>query len=83
MTKMKKAKSSRSKTTGGSRATKKGVKASAAPKATKVFGGVRFTKKACGKTKTAAKATADSLRKKGKKARVVKTTVGYCVYTRG
>lgn len=80
---MKKAKSTSRSKASGSRAKKSGVKASAAPKATRTFGGVRFSKNSCGKTKTAAKKTADNLRAKGKKARVVKTKVGYCVYTRG
>lgn len=59
-----------------------GAKAAASP-ATKVIAGERFTKNSCGKTKTDAKKAAESLRKKGKKARVVKAAKGYCVYTRG
>ena len=57
--------------------------AAAASPATKVIAGERFTKNSCGKTKTDAKKAAESLRKKGKKARVVKAAKGYCVYTRG
>jgi hypothetical protein len=78
--------SSRRKATGttktGKRRSGVGAKAAAAP-ATKTFAGERFTKNACGKTKTDAKKAAEGLRKKGKKARVVKSTKGYCVYTRG
>ena len=77
--------SSRRKATGAKKAKRRsgiGAKAAAAP-ATKTFAGERFTKNACGKTKTDAKKAAEGLRKKGKKARVVKSTKGYCVYTRG
>lgn len=52
---------------------------------TRTFGGKRYTKKMCGRTKTAAKAAAKSHRAKGKSkaARVVKVGSKYCVYTRG
>jgi len=66
----------------GSRAKSQGVKASASS-ATKKFNGQVFRKRSCSTTKTGAKKTAEGLRKKGKKARVVKVAKGYCVYTRG
>lgn len=52
---------------------------------TKKFGGKTYTKSTCGKTKTAAKATAKRVRKSGKNARVVKDpkTGRHCVFTRG
>lgn len=59
----------------------------AATPATKVIGGQRFTKMACGLTKTEAGKKAENHRAKGKaqKARVVKNTAGkgYCVFARG
>lgn len=71
------------KTTGSRARTGKAGKAAASP-AAKVFGGKRYTKKACSSTKTGAKATAKKLREAGKNARIVKGGPGkYCVYTRG
>lgn len=48
----------------------------------KKFNGKVFTKKGCSSTKTGAKSIAESARKSGSNARVVKATGGYCVYTR-
>lgn len=67
----------------GSRAKKSGGARPAAAKATRTFSGKRYKKNTCSATKTAATATAKKVRSKGKAARVVKTKVGYCVYTRG
>jgi len=66
----------------GTKARKSAPKAGASP-ATKLFAGKRYTKKACSKTKTGAKATAKKLRDSGKNARIVKGGPGYCVYARG
>jgi hypothetical protein len=68
---------------------KASVKGAAAPAAvsstTKTFGGKRFTKVACGMTKTDAKKRAENTRKAGKLARVVANAAGkgFCIYTRG
>lgn len=51
-------------------------KVSGTPKATKKIGGKTFKRKSCHTTKTAAKAAADSIRKRGYTARVM----GGCVY---
>lgn len=63
-----------------------GAAAASTPK-TKTFSGERFTKSACGLTKTEAGKRAENHRKKGsaKKARVVPNQAGkgYCVFVRG
>lgn len=50
------------------------------PKKTMTVGGKKFSHVTCSRKKTDAKKKADSLRKKGSTARVVKTGSGYCVY---
>lgn len=63
------------------------VKGVASTPATKTIGGQRFTKVACGLTKSEAGKRATNHRAKGKaqKARVIKNTggKGYCVFARG
>ena len=54
-------------------------KVSGTPKATRVIGGKRFTRKSCHTTKTAAKKAAEAIRKRGMTARVI----GGCVYQGG
>ncbi len=63
----------------------KGYGPTAVSATAKTFGGKRFTKVACGMTKTDAKKRADNTRKAGKLARVVPNAAGkgYCIYTRG
>lgn len=43
----------------------------------------RYKKSTCHKSKTDAQKTAAGARSSGKKARVIKSGTGYCVYTRG
>lgn len=66
---------------------KRKTKVAATPTKTKVIGGERFTKVACGLTKPEASKRATNHRKKSvaAKARVVKNTAGkgYCIYARG
>lgn len=51
--------------------------------ATLMLGGKRYKKASCHKTKTDAKNAAKSKRNAGALARVVKSGVGYCVFSRG
>lgn len=50
------------------------------PRKLMTIAGKKFSHVTCSRKKTDAKKKADSLRKKGSTARVVKTGVGYCVY---
>jgi len=47
------------------------------------IGGVNFKKNTCHKTKTDAQKAAERARGTGRKARVLKSGTGFCVYTRG
>lgn len=45
--------------------------------------GVKFKKTTCHKTKTQAAAAAGKMRTSGKRARVIQSGTGFCVYSRG
>lgn len=50
-------------------------------KATVKLSGKRFVRTSCARTKTAARATAEAIRKRGGTARVIKAATGeYCVF---
>ena len=61
-------------------AAKRKKRVSGTPSATLVVAGKKFTKTSCHTTKTAAKAAADGIRKRGNNARVVKNGAVTCVY---
>jgi len=79
----KKTTTKRRKTGAPKRKRKARVGASPSPATITVSGVGRFKKATCHKTKTDAKKAADNKRAHGAKARVVKSSTGYCVYTRG
>jgi len=53
------------------------------PPTVMVSGVGRYKKSTCHKTITEAKKAAEGKRSKGVRARVLKSSTGYCVYTRG
>ena len=86
ITKKKAATSTRRRKTGakaGRKRKTRSVKGLTTPDTITISGIGRYKKSTCHKTKTDAKKTAESARSKGRKARVIKSGTGYCVYTRG